>query len=355
MAFRLLGEHRLADFLNDTFALVPPTWKRALPLSIAVMLPGSAFMVASVNSLVGLVNSIIADSEVFSDDPGLILSSLVPFFLLLILASFAMFIGRSFQKAFVCGEASRALEGKKAPLPEALRGAARPAFARVAAQDLVIQSISSTLGFGIVFALFLPLCVGIIVKIVGLEQSGGSPIGPIVSLVALYLLVILVVAAAAWWLMVKTAVSAPAAVVEGVNSLAGMGRSLDLVRGRSWRVFGVMFIISLVISFGLGIVTGPITFVVILPGYFNLLKESLSGEVPSPQTIVAFLSSMSWGIGVSVLISGVVEGCLWPSFLTLLHADLRIRSGEREPILDAPRPATAAPPPASQGEGGNLA
>jgi hypothetical protein len=349
MAIIVRGEHRLADFLNDTFALVPAIWKRALPLSFAAILPGAALFVASIASLVDIVNSFIADSEVFAEDPGLVFTSLVPFLLLIVAASVALFLGRSYQKAFVCSEAGRALEGRKASLTEALRGAARPAFARVAAQDIVVQSISSTIAFGIVFALFLPLCIGLIVKIVGLERSGGSPIGPIVSLVALYILLILAASAAAWWLMVKTAVSAPATVIERVNSLAGMGRSLDLVRGRSWRVFGVMFIISLVISFGLGVITGPITFAVILPGYFALIKESLSGESPSPQTIVAFLSSMSWGLGVSVLVSGVVEGCLWPSFQTLLHADLRVRAGELEPMPEERRAAPIA------GEGGPIA
>jgi hypothetical protein len=43
---------------------------------------------------------------------------------------------------------------------------------------------------------------------------------------------------------------------------------------------------------------------------------------------------MSWAVGVTVLISGLVKGSLWPSFLTLLYADLRIRAGELEPDGD---------------------
>jgi hypothetical protein len=40
---------------------------------------------------------------------------------------------------------------------------------------------------------------------------------------------------------------------------------------------------------------------------------------------------MGWATGVSMLLTGVVKGTLWPSFLALLHADLRIRAGEKEP------------------------
>jgi hypothetical protein len=92
-----------------------------------------------------------------------------------------------------------------------------------------------------------------------------------------------------------------------------------------------MFIVSLVISFGLGIVTGPLAFIAIIPGYISFIKESLAGKTPSPEAIFALLSSMSWAIGITMLISGVVRGALWPSFLTMLHADLRIRAGEQAP------------------------
>jgi hypothetical protein len=50
---------------------------------------------------------------------------------------------------------------------------------------------------------------------------------------------------------------------------------------------------------------------------------------------------MSWALGLSVLVSGVVEGSLWSSFLTILHADLRIRAGEKDPAAEDEQPAPA--------------
>lgn len=350
MVLKLRGKHTLADFLNDTFALVPRIWKRALPVSVAAYLPGVALMVAAIGSLTGMVNSAIADSEIFAHKPSMIFSSLAPFVWLCVLASLALYLGRSFQKAYVCAEAGAAIAGRKPRFLELLRSTGRGAFLRVAVQDFAIKSLSGILAFAIIGLLFFPVLIG---KMAGLVDAGieKSKVGLIVSLIAVYLASILLAAAASWWIAVKTAVSAPAATLEGVNSFAGIGRSLDLVRGRSWRVFGAMFIVSLVISFGLGIVTGPITFIVILPGYFSFLKESLSGNSPSPGTIIAFLSSISWAIGVSMLVSGVVQGALWPSFLTLLHADLRIRAGELEPSAeDEPAPPAIAEVP-SEGSG----
>jgi hypothetical protein len=342
MALKLQGKHALADFLNDTFAIVPRIWKHVLPISFAALLPGSALMVAAIASLVDFVDAVIADGEVFKDRPSLVFSSLAPFLGLCVLAVIALYLGRSFQKAYVCAEVGDTIEGRRTPFAETLRRTARPAFVRVLVQDAILESLSASIVLGVVGALFLPILFGMIGTLVDIGESGASSFGAVFTLMAAYFVVILIAAAAAWWFKVKTAVSAPAAVLERVNSLSGMGRSLDLVRGRGWRIFGTMFIVSLVISFGLGVLTGPVTFVVILPGYFSILKETLAGNSPSARSIVAFLSSTSWAIGLSTLIAGVVEGSLWPSFLTLLHADLRIRAGEKEPMPDDEPPAVSS-------------
>jgi hypothetical protein len=342
MALRLRGRHSLGDFLNDSFALVPLVWKKALPVSLAALAPGIALWIATMGSLVRWIKAIVAEAGSIGSDPSLVLSGFAPFLALAMLATLALYLGQAYQKAFVCAQAGAAIEGRAPGFRELAASAFRPAWLRVAVQDAVVGSLASSIALGIIAGLFFPFFFGKLGEIVRLKESGDAGIGLIVSFLAVYLGSILVAEAAVWWLRVKTCVSAPASVIERVNSFAGIGRSLELVRGREWRIFGCMFIVSLVISFGLGILTGPITFVVIMPGYFSFLKSSLSGETPSPESIIAFLSSMSWGLGVTMLISGVVQGCLWPSFLTLLHADLRIRAGE----LDAaPEEAPAGPAP----------
>jgi hypothetical protein len=288
MALRFLGKHTLADFLEDTFLIVPRIWKRALSVSLVSILPGSALLAASISSLVGMIKAIIADSEIFKDDPAFVFSSLAPFFILLVFASLALFLGGSFQKAFICAESGDAIDGRRTALGASLRRTVRPAFARVVAQDFIVESLASAIVFGIIFILFFPLCFGAIVRIIEEPNAGDSAFASVVSLMALYFLVILIAEAAAWWIKVKSAVAAPATVIERINSFTALGRSVDLVRGRSWRVFGSMFIVSLVISFGLGILLGPLTFVVILPGYFSILSESIAGSSPSPESIVSF-------------------------------------------------------------------
>jgi hypothetical protein len=338
MALKLRGTHTLGDFLNDTFSLVPRIWKSALPASLAALIPGALLFVAAMGSFASRIKAIVAEAGSIEGDPSLIFSGIVPLIFLWALASIALFLGGAFQKAFVCAQAGAALEGREPTLLELAASVFRPAWIRVAVQDAVIYALAGSIALGIIGAIFIPFLLGKLGDLVRIKDSAGPGIGLILSFVAVYLGSILVAVAAVWWLRVKTAVSAPAAVLEGANSFAGMGRSLELTRGRGWRIFGTMFIVSLVISFGLGILTGPITFIVIMPGYFSFLRESISGGTPSPESIVALFSSMSWALGVTMLVSGLIKGSLWPSFLTLLHADLRIRAGEAEPQADAAPP-----------------
>ena len=316
--------------MNDTFSLVPRIWKRALPVSFLALLPGVAAWMMVMGSLGSWLKSIASASASLGEDPARYVSSLAPLALLGTAATVLLFLGQAFQKAFVCAQVGAALDGRKAEFSEILSVAFRPAWVRVAVQDAVLGSLAGSIAFAVIAAAVFPFLVGALGDILRPKGSGGPGIRFVFEIVALYFASILIALAAVWWLRVKTCVSAPAAVLERVNSFSGIGRSLELVRGSGWRIFGVMFIVSLVISFGLGILTGPFTFAVAVPGYFSFLRSTLSGEKPSPQAIAALISSLTWGTGLAMLLSGLVKGSLWPSFLTLLHADLRIRAGETE-------------------------
>jgi hypothetical protein len=209
-------------------------------------------------------------------------------------------------------------------------------------QDLAIGAVGQALSAAAVSAILLPFILGKLGAIVQLKDAGSPPASLVAGLIAAYILALLGGAAAIWWLRVKTAVAAPSTVLEGRNSIAGAGRSLDLVRGRSWKVFGTMFIVSLIISFGLGILAGPFTFATAIPGYFSFMREGASGAKPSMEAIERLLSSLSWTMGLTLLLNGIVEGSLMPAFLTLLHADLAEREEkecrrQKAPALMAPR------------------
>src|SRR5208337_3339485 len=144
--------------------------------------------------------------------------------------------------------------------------------------EAVIGILAGYLVFAVIGAILFPFIAGKLSDIVGQRKAGSSQTAFFFQLLAMYFASLIVALAVDWWLKVKTCVSSPASVLEDRNSFAGIGRSLALVRGRGWRVFGAMFIVSLVISFGLGILTGPITFSVAMPGYFAFLRDSIGGK-----------------------------------------------------------------------------
>jgi hypothetical protein len=322
MASKLRGARRLGDFLNDTFSLVPRLWRTILPVSLAAIAPGSALFALAIGSMGGWIRGLASDSASLEKNPALVFAGLGPFIWLYALAMLALFVGQTYLKAFVCLATGAAIDKAKPRLGELARQAFRPALIRLAVQDLAIGAIGQVLSLAAAAAILVPFIMGKLGAIVRLKDSSSPPASLIAGFIAAYLLAVLAAAAVVWWLKVKMAVAAPATVLEDRNAVSGAGRSIDLVRGRSWRIFGTVFIVSLIISFGLGILTGPFTFAAAIPGYFSFIKENISGAKPSMASIERLLTSLSWTMGLTILLNGIVEGTLMSAFLTLLHADL---------------------------------
>jgi hypothetical protein len=316
----------LGDYLNDTFNLVPRVWKEVLPVSVAAVLPPALIYGAAFGSLRGIATALSADGAWPKDDPSGFLRALAPFFLAMGAASLLQFLCGAYQKAFVCLRAGAELQGRKPRFGTLARAALGRPWLRVAIQDAVIGSVIVALALAILFALFFPLLLWAVGNAAKVSREAWPSMA--LGVTALYLLFLLAAFAAAWFISVRCCVSAPASLLERRNSIEGIGRSIHLTARAFWRVFGAMFVISLVISFGLGIVMGPITFGIAMPGYFRFLGETMSGGSPSPASVLSLLSSMGWVMGISMLFTGVVQGTLWPSFLTVLYADLRTRKGE---------------------------
>lgn len=98
-------------------------------------------------------------------------------------------------------------------------------------------------GFLTIFYIFLIAVVAVLAALF---------VGPLVILFAV----------PAIWLWVSWSFAPTAFLVEGVKGRAALSRSFDLVKGRWWSVFWVLvlsFIISSIVSFGIGLILGPIS------------------------------------------------------------------------------------------------
>jgi hypothetical protein len=336
MASRFRGTRGLGDYLNETFSLLPRIWKDALPVSIAAAAPAAVVFGLCFGSLRDLFEDLSENSNWPSENPMELLNAVGFFIIVLLAGSVLQFLGGTYQKAFICRRAGAELEGRKPRFFPLLKTVAGRPWLRVAVQDAVIGVVVNSISLLVFFAAMIPAAAAV-VKAQSIVEDNPSALA--VGYVWIILIVGVVASAALWFIQVRTSVSAPASVIEKCNSITGIGRSLHLSSKCFWRIFWAMFLVSLVISFGLGILTGPITFGLAAPGYFSFLQDSLTGSSPSMESMLKLLSSMGWAIGVNFFLSGIVQGILWPSFLTVLYADLRARKGENTDLgLDKPRP-----------------
>jgi hypothetical protein len=108
------------------------------------------------------------------------------------------------------------------------------------------------------------------------------------------------------WLAIRWTVAYAALLAERVNPVRGLGRSWALVRGNWWRTFGILFLVSILVSIIQAAIGGLFTGIAaLLPG--------LSDDVRAGAVTV-----------VAALVSALV-GAVTPIAITMLYLDLRVR------------------------------
>lgn len=209
-------------------------------------------------------------------------------------------LGTIVATALLTSVTSRAVLGKPVTTGEAWRDA-RPQLLRLFGLTLLLPLIAILIvGVGT-----LP---GILVGVAGSADAGA----------ALAVFGGLAAAVVTVWLMVRFSLSSPALMLEKQGIVKSMRRSVKLVNGSWWRVFGIQLLAT--------IIANIVSSIVVIP--FALLAAALSGD-----GISGFLDSSAGDIGWTFLIvSGI--GAVIGSMLTLpisagvtvlLYIDQRIR------------------------------
>jgi hypothetical protein len=136
----------------------------------------------------------------------------------------------------------------------------------------------------------------------GLGSEGGTGALLFVTIVGTVAIVILWIA-----LGIRLSLAIPALVLERQRSMDALRRSWDLVRGSTWRTFGILFLATLVV----GVVSGIVS-VMFLPG---VMEGILSGSLTS-------LLLVALGSGaLQVLLAPII-----PILMTVLFLDYARRA-----------------------------
>lgn len=322
MAFK---QYSLNDLFNETSELVKANWLKSLIAGAVVFLPAAVLYLISFRWLFSEFGTFMERIEHVGSDTSEIVqvfTSIAAPYALMIAAAFLFAVTSYLMYAFVMRLSFDTLSRKRSTLGEAVTGTLS-LLPRMIAQSIIIGSLF------FVSVLFLyGLLVGAIALTVA--QNGMHGIGIvffILGCIAWFILFLFFIL----WLSLKSSFALPALVNDpSLGAFDSLGSSFKLVRGSFWRTLGLTLLVSIILGFAVGILSGPVIFILILPGYIELIKALLAGTNDYMKAFPKLFANLAWGLGVSMYIQAVAMSVVYPAFQTLLFVDLSARAAKKK-------------------------
>ncbi|PAZ13590.1 hypothetical protein CLM62_23800 [Streptomyces sp. SA15] len=288
----------VGEILDGAVSTMRSYWRTVLGISLTVAVVTEIVVIL----LQGFVLNDTADAEALND-PSATLDELTRAMGDAMLGSAVVLlislIGTVLATALLTTVTSRAVLGKPVTTGEAWRDA-RPQVLKLLGLILLLMLIAA----GIVFVGTLP---GILVAVSG-EGAGGAALAVLGGLGA---------GVVAVWLMIRFSLSSPALMLEKQGIVKSMSRSVKLVRGSWWRVFGIQLLAAIIANIVAAIVVIPFTF----------LAAALSGD-----GVGGFLEGtgdLGWTFliisGIGSVIGSMITFPITAGVTVLLYIDQRIR------------------------------
>jgi hypothetical protein len=249
-------------------------------------------------------DSAISTSDATSQIGGLLVAVLAEFG-----AAALMLVGTQILQGIVSVEVARGTVGEKLPL--------RALWARARGRILVLVGWS----FALVAALivFTSIVFGLIILLVALAAAGNGNGGLILLAVLGSIVLGVGGVVVAIWVGTKLSFVPSALVIERLTLGRAMRRSWRLTGGFFWRTFGILLLVSVMISIASQIVESPVA----------LIGSLLSGAAnPTGSSLDSLTDSLKLTQVVSAIVGAIVStvtAIISTSVSTLLYLDLRIR------------------------------
>ncbi|MCW5252800.1 MULTISPECIES: glycerophosphoryl diester phosphodiesterase membrane domain-containing protein [unclassified Streptomyces] len=306
----------VGEILDGAVSTMRAHWRTVLGISLSVAIFTEIIVVLLRGFVLDTDTGALGDpdatlSELGSAVTDSTVDSLVVFLVTL--------LGTVIATALLTTVTSRAVLGRRVGAKEAWQDA-RPQTAKLFGLILLLLLIV----FGIVLAGIAPTLL--------VARSGGSD--GAMALASLFLLAAGVVVA---WLMIRLSLASPALMLEKQGIRKAMGRSMKLVRGSWWRVFGIQLLA--------GIIASVLSAIIVLP--FAFLGAALGGD-----GVGGYLEGggdLGWTFlvisGVGSVIGSMVTFPITAGVTVLLYIDQRIRREalDLELVRAAGLPESGAP------------
>ncbi|MER7796903.1 hypothetical protein [Microbacterium sp. NPDC096154] len=290
--------------LGRSFAVLRGNPRVLLGFAVGVQAVASLVGVAIIGAAAGLTFSRLDTVPEFTDEFDAIMAgSIAITAVVTLVVTLALSALNVVVQGVVVAEVSRAVVGERATLGQ-LWSLVKPAFWRLAGYFLLQLAVVLVL----VVVVLAPLFIGAVT-----EQWG-------VALISFPLMLAMIPLWA--WLGTKLYLVPSAIVLERLGAFGGIRRSWQLTRGRFWPTFGVMVLISVIVSVAAGVVSTPLQLLTtFLPTILMPLGESESDPGPAIGVAVAVsLASAALQVLVSA-IGTIVTGAGG----ALMYVDARMR------------------------------
>ncbi|KOG27676.1 glycerophosphoryl diester phosphodiesterase membrane domain-containing protein [Streptomyces resistomycificus] len=288
----------VGEILDGAVSTMRTYWRTVLGISLTVAVVTQIVVIL----LQGLVLNDTADAEALTD-PSATFDEVTRAMGSAVIGSLAVavisLIGTVIATALLTTVTSRAVLGRSVTTGEAWRDA-RPQVMRLLGLILLLMLMVA----GLVFVGILP---GLLVAVSGPEGAGAAlaVVGGLGAVVV------------ALWLMIRFSLASPALMLEKQSVTKSMSRSVKLVRGSWWRVFGIQLLA--------GLIANIVAAIVVLP--FTFLAAAFSGD--GFTGFVEGTGGLGWTFlvisGIGSVIGSMITFPISAGVTVLLYIDQRIR------------------------------
>ncbi|GAA4956113.1 hypothetical protein GCM10023224_47340 [Streptomonospora halophila] len=339
----------LGDVFNGAFGYIRQNPKATLGLAVIVTALFSIVTSIGLGGYLSDYGTIV--QETLEDPYGPTADDPMPFELWSIVAMYSGallgYVGQIVLTGLLAAVVGLAVLGRRLSMREALQ-VARGRMLALFGVALLLLLLS---------VLWTALVVGLVFGAVLLGIAVHPAVGVAVGVLGVPALVVLAV-----WVYVRTSLAMPVAVLERAGPASALARSWRLTRRSWWRVFGILLLAQVLVSFVVNLLSTPFTVVAAVLSF--VVPDA--AWAPVATTALAYLGTVLAGTLGTPFVIGVT---------TLLYVDLRMRregldlrlqaaaqSGERvdadvyvpddaAPGAAAPAPAPAHPGPSAYGPG----
>ncbi|MEN8653463.1 hypothetical protein ABCR94_23385 [Streptomyces sp. 21So2-11] len=331
-----LGPLALSDILGGSFTAMGRYWKQLFGIAVlmygaALLVSGAALAVAisAVKDDLDLVFDAAANHDDFTSETGWSLG--IAFGAVWLVAILAMVAATATIQAACPAVLQDAVLGRRTTI-----GAVwRRAWPRVPA--VIGVMLLPWLAAAVAAGLFALGYVSLLIALVSSDSDAGSAVWTAVGFVGFLAMIPLVT-----WAWVLFSLAPSAVVFESQRPVAALRRSIELVRGSWWRIFGITTLAGFMAMIAGYLIQIPFTMI----GMLSMLPTmSDLGSEPGPAQIVVAMGTYVVFIMLGAMISQIFA-TTFPQLVTgLLYVDQRIRKENLAPVLAE----SAAVPPQPAG------